>query len=204
MIEQLKKPMEYEYEYEYEEYEPTEYRPIDYTPPEYKPTNYEPEKPSYYPSGYDKDNIDLPNGEIKGYFVAYARDYDRDPNRVLERKLPWYICCEWAISGKAVPAFGGTWHLRVVAEDIGPDKNLPQDGLELLHLHVDVNSVEPGMKREYKVNATIPHNKIPEDGAYKVVVLLTHTNKGPSGKEFRTRLAGFVEIPMLEFYSFDK
>jgi hypothetical protein len=177
--------------------------PTTYPPTDYEPTPYQPEKPSYYPKGYAEDNIDLPKGEIKGYFVAYTRDHDRDPNRVLERKLPWYICCEWAVIGQAVPAFSGTWHLRAVAESIGPDASLPKDGLELFEEHLDVDSVEPSKKREYKLEVKVPPTAIPQDGAYKVVVLLTHTIKGKSGREHVTRLAGFVEIPMLQFYSFE-
>jgi len=173
--------------------------------PQYPPSQYQSE-PVYppvtdYPQRY-YDNLDLPKGELKGYFKAYTLDYDRDPNRVLERPRAWYIVAEWAIIGTAAVAFGGTFHVSGFAESIGPNKdpNIPSE-LKIFEDLVNVSDAEPGRERQYKLEVTIPGDVIPQDGAYKVVVLLTHSNTGYSGKEHFSRLAGFVEIPLLQFYT---
>lgn len=172
---------------------PSESYPTDTTYPPSKeyPTEYPPR--SYY-----YDNLDLPNGKLTGYFKAYTIDYDRDPNRVLERGLPWYITMDWAIIGTAAVALGGTFHLSAYAESIGPGG---ETEVKLFDDILDVDEVDPARERKYHLEETIPANAIPADGAYKVVVLLTHSNTGKSGKVHFSRLAGFVEIPMLQFFS---
>jgi len=184
---------------------PKEHYPEDMKePPEME---YQPERPVYpptYPTPYPADNLDLPKGGLKGYLRAYAMDPDRDPNRVLERNYEWYIVCEWGISGTVVPAFGGTWHLTGYAESIGPSEDPTKESeVKLFKETLDVDVVDPAKRRDYKLVITVPASAIPQDGAFKVVVLLNHSNKGKSGKERFSRLAGIIEIPMLQFYTAD-
>ncbi len=135
--------------------------------------------------------------------VLTYQDMDQDPNPVLEIDRDWYVQAHWWIDGTAAYYLGGTWHIAVNIESMGP-------GVEktLATVDVPVTALGPGPithRLEYRPWIHIPSrlqdpdNSIPTDGVYKLVVVLTYTTAfGQHG-----RIAGFNEGPMLEFYHFD-
>jgi len=70
---------------------------------------------------------------------------------------------------------------------------------------VSVNSIPPALTLDYTETIALPR---PDSiggfdaGAYKLIVIITHTNTG-GGVTKRTRMAGFYESYLLEFTDFD-
>jgi hypothetical protein len=127
-------------------------------------------------------------------------DEDMDPNHVLPRKKEWKVRVKWQIKGLCAPGIGGDWHVRVNLESMG-------GGFEgtVKQQTVPVGSVAPALTRNYDETITLPR---PDSisgfsaGAYKLIVIITHTNTG-GGLTKRTRMTGFYESYLLEFDDFD-
>ncbi|HSJ85772.1 MAG TPA: hypothetical protein VK909_01090 [Anaerolineales bacterium] len=127
-------------------------------------------------------------------------DVDMDPNHVLPRNREWYVAVQWQVKGLCAPGLGGDWHIRVNLESMG-------GGFEgtVKEQIVSVNSIAPALTLNYAETIALPSpNTIGgfNAGAYKLIVIITHTNTG-GGVTKRTRMAGFYESYLLEFTDFD-
>lgn len=148
----------------------------------------------------------LPPAQLRGdiaVLTSVEADPDVDPNTVLEIDREWYLRPHWWVDGTAAYYLGGTWHLEVNVESMGP-------GVEktLATIDIPTTALGPGPithRLEYKPVIRIPSrhedplHSIPQDGAYKLVVVLTYTT--PFNQH--GRIAGFTDGPMLQFYHFD-
>ena len=127
-------------------------------------------------------------------------DADMDPNHVLPRNREWKVRVKWYVKGLCAPGLGGDWHVRINLESMGR-------GFEgtVKEEIVSVNSIPPALTLNYDETIALPR---PDSivgfgaGAYKLIVIITHTNTG-GGVTKRTRMAGFYESYLLEFTDFD-
>lgn len=141
-------------------------------------------------------NFDMPFTELTGGIHVHTyQDPDTDPNSVLEINEPWTVKPHWWIKGPGFQDLAGTWHLKIIVESMGA-------GVEKTLLEQDYPFTVTG---DYQPTIVIPsrlmdpNHSIPDDGAYKLVLLLTYTNVfGRHG-----RMAGFAEGPILQFYHFE-
>jgi hypothetical protein len=146
------------------------------------------------PDNFDFEDIKFLDGEL----LAEIIDEDGTPNKVIEKGTPAKVKVDWWLKTNDPWILDGTkWLLEVYAESIGP-------GGEPLVAKVEV-PIGPGPfpephKIEWHEQVLIDTN-IPEDGACKMVLLLTHRAQFVDGSWRKTRLAGFVEIPMVQFYT---
>jgi hypothetical protein len=139
------------------------------------------------------DLIDPNPVHLDGTLTAVALDPDNNPNQVFQRDLPWSIQVNWSIFGTISPAIGGDWTVRAYMESIGAGFE-GQVGPTLV---IPVNS--PGTlppPRNYSATINVPAGTPPNEGVYKLTVLLNHSNMG-----IRDKMAGFTEGPMVEFYN---
>lgn len=127
-----------------------------------------------------------------GNLDATILDKDDQPNRVIDREMGATIEVKWdLVTTDPWMMIGTTFHLSATAEAIGSVEVVPLG-------KKDVEVVAGPLKWTEKME--LDTTKIPE-GAYKIVVLLTHTAPYPDKPDVLTRLAGFVELPMVQFYS---
>lgn len=125
-------------------------------------------------------------------------DSDGTPNYVLELDRPWTLNVHWAIRSNDVsmhPAdvLGGTWNVKVIVESMGP-------GIERI---IDADDVPYGPPVgataalcEWDHTFNFGVGKIPREGVYKLIILITYRNE--SGH--RRAMAGFQEGPLVTFY----
>lgn len=135
---------------------------------------------------------------LDGGLTAEIIDEDGDPNKVIEKGTPAKMkVCWWLKTNDPWLLDGTKWVLDVYAESIGPN------GEPLVaHDEVPVTLIAWPEPDKMEWCDQIPLDTgIPEDGAYKMVVLLTHKAQFADGSWRKTRLAGFVEIPMVQFYT---
>ncbi len=124
------------------------------------------------------------NGGISGLVL----DKDGDPNLVIDVDSPFTIRVNWFLSGLVAPALGGNFHVKAVAESIGPGPDFVLGtavvpcicGLGVTNFTKDLN-VAPGL---------------PADGTFKITMLIIHE----SGGGIKTHMAGFFEGPVVQFY----
>ncbi len=144
------------------------------------------------------DLIDPDPSHLTGTINAVALDPDQNPNHVFERALAWKIRVNWSITGSICAAIGGEWKLTAFLESIGAgfegQVGLPVPLIPVIS--VPLTGAFPHETRTYSHVMDVPANTPPNDGVYKLVVLVQHVNGG-----LRDRMAGFVEGPLLEFYS---
>ncbi len=146
------------------------------------------------PENFDFEGIKFYDGELK----ANVLDQDRDPNKVIEKGQPATMTVDWWLKTTDSWLLDGTkWILQISVESIGP-------GPEFILV---TKEVPVGLVTYPEPDKMIWHEEIPldttvpEDGAYKIVLLLTHKAQFADGVWRKTRLAGFYEIPMVQFYS---
>jgi hypothetical protein len=139
--------------------------------------------------------------DLEGEILSVeALDADLDPNHVLPRNREWNVRVKWQIKGLCAPGLGGDWHVRVNLESIGKGF----EGMVKEQI-VPVNSVAPALTLNYDTTIKLPRPDSISDfiaGAYKLVVIITHTNTG-GGVTKQTRMAGFYEGYLLEFTDFN-
>ncbi len=148
--------------------------------------------------------MDFPFPQLTGdIHVNTYLDVDGDRNTVLEINRHWYIQPHWWVDGAGATDLGGTWHVSVIVESMGRgvEKTLKTVDIPI----TDLAPLPRAHTLEYHPWIHIPSRlenvdeSIPEDGAYKLVILVTYTNQfGTHG-----RMAGFVEGPLLQFYHFE-
>jgi hypothetical protein len=139
------------------------------------------------------------NGVVAKFEIV---DPDGTPNRVLEITRSWSINIEWHLTGTGVTSLGGTWHVRVSLESMGPGFEGVVDPI----VDVPYGDYDPAMS-----GPTHCHWKLPQPititpaemqarnitpNVYKPVVLITYTN--PVGQ--RQPMAGFWEGNLITLY----
>lgn len=128
-----------------------------------------------------------------GDLTAVIKDKDDQPNRVIDKLAGATIEVKWnLVTTDPWMLIGTTFHLTALAEAIGRVEVLPLASKDMLVAAGPLSWTE---KLEIPPASAIP------DGPYKIVVTLSHTAPYPSGVDVVTRLAGFVELPMVQFYS---
>lgn len=115
------------------------------------------------------------------------------PSTIISLQDPWKLEVSWQLHGMLVGNMGGTWHVRAYVESIGP-------GPEILIAKWDGPITG---QNQYNIPFIIqpaalqppPPDRI-EEGAYKLVVVVTSTNLqgGPSP------FAGYEEGPVIQFF----
>lgn len=129
--------------------------------------------------------------DLTGKLVADTVDNDGIPNKVLQNGIANGIRVHWELTGNliAFDSLNGSWELQAVLEKIGGGGG----EFTLTHPVIPWNHASPAV---YDATIDIPAGVPAQTGAYKVVVLLQHLNFANNP----TRMAGFVEIPMVRFY----
>ncbi len=141
------------------------------------------------PLNFDFEAIKFMDGSLTAVMV----DEDGDPNRVIENTEKSYIEVKWWLKTSDPWILNNTtFHLSATAELIGSGEVTP-----LATLDVPVTTPVVSWAVQMPITPSTP--PIP-DGAYHIVVLLTHTAPYPTGDKL-TRLAGFAELPIVQFYT---
>ncbi len=129
--------------------------------------------------------FDFPIGDLDATTSVSIHDFDGTPNLVLDRNVAFSIHAEWRVTGPKTTMLGGRWHVRALAESMGP-------GAEY-----DLGSVDHGV---IPVDGAtyVSHVPVPADtmnpGVYKLVIVITHTNINGVA----TEAAGFAEGPLFQ------
>lgn len=141
------------------------------------------------PDNFDFESIKFSDGNLGAVIV----DQDGDPNRVIENTETSYIEVKWWLKTSDPWILNNTtFHLSATAEAIG-------SGEVSALASMDVPVTTPDLSWSAKMQIT-PSTPLIPDGAYHIVVLLTHTAPYPTGDKL-TRLAGFAELPIVQFYT---
>lgn len=146
------------------------------------------------PENFDFEGIRF----LDGGLTADIIDQDGDPNKVFEKGMPAKMHIDWWLKTTDPWLLDGTkWVLEVRIESIGAGSEMT-----LAHKEVPIGLVTFPEPNKMLWHQLIPlDTTLPEDGAYKIVVLLTHAAKFADGTWRKTRLAGFKEIQMVQFYT---
>ena len=109
-----------------------------------------------------------------------------DSQLIIDRRDAWSVKVDWTIGGFLAPALGGNWEVRAFLESMGV-------GFEG---QVGPTVTVPAAARTATINIP-PANLDPAkvNGAYKLVVTLTHVNPAPTG------IAGYEEGTIIQFVS---
>jgi len=150
---------------------------------------------------------------LHGTIEAKVSEVGENPSRILDIHDPWYVQVDWTLTGPLSRFVCGSWSVDVYMESIGrgPEFELPDD-------KVDNIPLQPGGSGNYSARIDVPGDfikthletykeELKEGGnplsreretdiVYKMVCTVTY--KDPSGKP--GPIAGFVEMPMLQFY----
>jgi hypothetical protein len=116
------------------------------------------------------------------------------PTTIIRTDQPWHVHVQWDTSGSHTGMIGGTWHLHIYLETIGPGDDLELFDEDPLNEH-DIPLTPGPSPRHYHYHPDVPAGKVPP-GAYKLALTLTYTdlanNPGP--------MAGYWEGPIIQFY----
>ncbi len=146
------------------------------------------------PENFDFEGIRF----LDGGLTADVIDQDSTPNKVFEKGMPAKMQVDWWLKTTDPWLLDGTkWILDVKIESIGPGSELT-----LAHKELPIGPSAYPEPNRMEWHQMIPlDTTIPEDGAYKIVLLLTHAARFVDGSWRKTRLAGFKEIQMVQFYT---
>lgn len=114
------------------------------------------------------------------------------PNTIIRRNETWSVQVDWHISGGGLPFIGGQWEVQVLLESYGQGfEGTVGSAILPVNNAAGTYTVTISMPAA----ATAPVNTQPGAGAYKLVVLILHSNYG-----VQTRMAGFREGGLLHFF----
>ena len=142
-------------------------------------------------------DIQTPN-DLSGALTAAVYEGDEPTNFVIRSDKTWAIEVKWWLRGALRECLGGTWCLQVYAESIGPGRELVLPGAEEVKIPLDpCGDGHYGYRFVFRPGTIQPqHCSIP----YKLVVGLTYRTPcdepGP--------MAGFIELPTVQFFESDK
>jgi hypothetical protein len=145
--------------------------------------------------GYFEVPVDLAPG-LSGTIEAEV--YEKGgvaPVYVIRTNQHWYVDIKWELRGAIVPMICGEWCIHLFLESIGPGPELKlHDYNGPYHLHLD-----PCGNGKYHYHLDVDEHTVKAEHCgipYKLVVAITYLNAchkpGP--------IAGFVELPMVQFY----
>lgn len=139
-------------------------------------------------------------GTVTAHIVEVGKDgTETDSNHIIRTDRDWKVRVHWSLEGALVPCLCGTWCLQLFLESVGPGEELffPAKN-EKLEIPLD-----PCGDGNYWQDINIPAHRIREEHCsipYKPVVALTYLDgcyrPGP--------MAGFVELPIVQFYPVEK
>lgn len=110
---------------------------------------------------------------------------------IIQTDNPFEILVEWGVDGPSAPYLGGRWHVRLYispADGVSPKHGLIADDF------VPVTAA-PSLPRPRRYSKKFPIAAGTPAGVYHMTAVLTYDNGGP-----QLEMAGFAEIPFIEFY----
>lgn len=143
--------------------------------------------------------IDFPDFDLKAYLSAYLYEADEVPtNRIIRIDEDWGIKVHWWLKGRWANCLCGYWCPEVHFESIGRglEFRLPVNKDKLIEL-------DPCGDGHYYYDVKVPAKLVkPEycSSIYKIVVSLTY--RTPCKKP--GPIAGFCELPLVQFYESEK
>jgi hypothetical protein len=132
-------------------------------------------------------NIDGLAG-LEGSVTAVAIiDHDGNPNRVLDDEFPFDVTINWTVEPPATAVLlDGNWTVKAYAESMGPGPEV------LIGSKVVPANGGPAYAATITVPAnTLPPDKAPDSGVYKLVVVITYR----TALNVLTEMAAFSEGP---------
>jgi len=162
----------------------------------------------YYEGEFEIEFLPYLNGTIG----ATVYEVGEKPSRIIDINDPWVVEVDWTLTGPLQRFICGTWGVDVYLESIGrgPEFELPDEDYEAIpvnskdgHYHVEIpvpaGLIRTHVERWYEEVRESGRFTPPEretDIVYKMVVTVTYKDQyGTPGP-----LAGFVELPMMQFY----
>ena len=109
------------------------------------------------------------------------------PNNIIRIDQDWFVHLEWQLTGSLLRMIDGTWLIQTFLESVGPGPE------------VELN--KPGMtlnldgSTDYKFEFHVKAGEV-EVGSYKMVTTIKY--RAPDG--LPGPMAGFYEVPLIEFY----
>jgi hypothetical protein len=135
---------------------------------------------------------------LEGTLRAKIYEGDQVSNQVIRIDQEWTVRVNWELTGALVPCICGYWCLTLFMESIGPGEEFKFPREERIRIPLD-----PCGDGTYSYDIVIPAHTIKEEHCsipYKPVVALTYLDycerPGP--------MAGFCELPLLQFYRDEK
>lgn len=142
--------------------------------------------------------IDFPDFDLRAYLRGYVYEADERPtNRIINIDEDWGVKLHWWLRGKWARTLCGYWCVGAHFESIGRglEFRLPQSRETLIEL-------DPCGDGRYEYDFRVPARFVkPEycSSIYKIVLSLTY--RTPCKKP--GPIAGFVELPLVQFYEND-
>jgi len=149
-----------------------------------------------YTTGEFEVEAGVPTSVLTGSIQAEAFEPGEAPTRIFDIRDDVVVTCQWSLTGSLARMICGTWECDVYLESIGEGAEFEFEGNNGNPIPLD-----PGGNGQYSTNITIPAGTIqPAPGEtdipYKMVVTVTY--KDPAGHP--GPIAGFVELPLVQFY----
>jgi hypothetical protein len=142
--------------------------------------------------------VEFPNELLSGTIDADVNEVGEPaPTYNIDLNDDWEIHVNWQLSGSIFPMINGLWFVSAYMESIGPG-----DEFKLPPPRPNGIPVNPNLPATYSTVFKIPAGTVQPDAnnndiVYKLVVTVNYQNAqnrwGP--------IAGFVEIPVLHFYT---
>jgi hypothetical protein len=149
---------------------------------------------------------------LQGTIGAKVFEVGEAPSRIIDINDPWVVEIDWTLTGPAQRFVSGSWAVDVYMESIGPgpEFELPTEDLENIpldptgdghyHARFDVpagfiKTRLENWRKELLERGQQP-DKLKTDTVYKMVCTVTYKDVGGRPGP----IAGFVEMPMLQFY----
>jgi len=191
---------------------PPTYQPS-YVPPTYQPPYVPPTyQPPYVPTPYPNPPYPTPykpyQGYVEGYIETPTPEYlagsigadivefgGVKPTTIIRTDTDWAIRIKWSLTGTLAPLICGEWCVHAFLESMGPgpELRLPSEREEIRI------PLDPCGDGKCTYDFRIPRGTVKAEHCgipYKLVVSLTYYDQcnrpGP--------MAGFVELPMVQFY----
>jgi hypothetical protein len=132
---------------------------------------------------------------VQGSAEVYELTAPRNPTTLIRRNQAWRVDFDWKSQGPDNHIIAGTWDLKIYLERMGgAEFNFPNPaGINSGTASEPVVSLVSAS--EYSKYIDVSAFVVPA-GLYKLVASITH--RGPLGAP--SRVAGFAEGPLLQFY----
>lgn len=116
------------------------------------------------------------------------------PTTIIRTNQDWFVSVEWDTVGMLTGLIGGTWHLHIYLESMGPGQDYELFDKSASPAEHDI-PLKPGPAPiHYHLHPDIAPSSV-EPGAYKLVVTATYTDL--ANDPFP--MAGYWEGPIVQF-----